>query len=259
MPSVSAVVLTRDSERTIEQCIRALLPAVDYVTVVDTGSTDNTVQIAKECGARVYHFEWRDDFAAARNFGDSLATTDWIIHVDSDEILRSEDTNKIRKLCSQYRKTNGPIVVTIQQINVKPDTTSVEHAIRMYKRGTVIWKGMIHEQLDGKREMISGIIHSDIGVIHDGYNPEIVDVQSKILTRNIPLLKKGVELDPNNANYHFFLGREYKIVGEYQAAIPHLKLSIELMEQQGYKMQLENARKLLIQCLETVNTPLESM
>lgn len=251
MPSVSAIVLTRDNQRTIEACIQALKPTVDHVIVVDTGSTDNTVQIAKANGAYVYHFEWCDDFSAARNFGDSLVTTDWVIHVDSDEILRPEDTDKIRKLCMQYRKTTVPVVLAIEIAHIKPDSLQVSSIGRMYKRGVFFWKGIIHEQPYVKRGANPQLVHTDAGVIHDGYNSDSINLREK-LARNITLLEKGVEQEPNNAAYRYFLGRDYTIIEDYQTAIPHLLLALDLLEQQNMVNPLEYAHKLAIECLEAI-------
>jgi glycosyltransferase involved in cell wall biosynthesis len=250
MPSVSAIILTRDSQRTIEACIQAIKPAIDHVIIVDTGSTDDTVQIAKANGAYVYHFEWCDDFAAARNFGDSCATTDWVIHVDSDEILREEDADKIRKICAQYRRTSHPVKIILQQINILSERVGVETAARMFKRGALIWRGIIHEQLYCRRGEFVQSIQSDIGVIHDGYNPHAIDLNKKICTRNIRLLQKGIEQEPNNATYHFFLGRDYMSIHEYEAAIPHFKCAVDLYEQNDILLgDFDDAHKHLFGCL----------
>jgi glycosyltransferase involved in cell wall biosynthesis len=257
MPSVSAIILTRDSRRTIEACIQAIKPAVDHVIVVDTGSTDDTVQIAKDNGAYVYRFEWCDDFAAARNFGDSLATTDWVIHVDSDEILREEDLGKVRKLCAKYKKTTAPVIFGLQILSVMATKLEVGVAPRIYKRGVFAWRGIIHEQPYTRRKEVFDYIPSDIGAFHDGYNANVVNFRDKICTRNIPLLKKAIDQEPHNASYHYFLGRDYKTLKEYGAAIPHLRCAIELGEQLNSRI-VEDAHRLLTLCLETIEAPTRS-
>jgi len=252
MPSVSAIILTRDSQRTIEPCIQAIKPAVDHVIVVDTGSTDDTVQVAKANGAYVYHFEWCDDFSAARNFGDSCATSDWVIHVDSDEILREEDAGKIRKLCMQYRKTSVVVMIAIQQLNTFSDHVETAPVGRMYKRGVIVWRGIIHEQPFHRRGDAWHVVSSDIGLIHDGYNRNVVNGNDKSM-RNIRLLQEGIVQEPNNPFYHFFLGRDLLIFGEPKPAIPHLRIAIALMEQTGMVSQLERAHRILGQSLEAVD------
>lgn len=251
MPSVSAIILARDSERTISRCIESLKGAVDQIVVVDTGSTDDTVNIAKSLGARVYHFEWIDNFAAARNFGDSLATTEWVIHVDSDEVLHSEDKAKIRKFCSMHQKSDMPMAVPIHIMNTYDDHAEVVQVMRMYKRGAIKWHGIIHEQMYSVKAPTFYHVQSDIRFFHDGYNPSVVDRAEK-MRRNILLLEKGLEQEPSNPFYHFFLGREYSISGNHRLAIPALRHSVDLMQKQNLPQLIPHAYQLIIASLESL-------
>jgi hypothetical protein len=77
MISVAAAMIVRDEERFLPGCLSSLRGKVDDVIIVDTGSVDDTLSIATTFGARVFHFEWNDDFAAARNRGLEEVTADW--------------------------------------------------------------------------------------------------------------------------------------------------------------------------------------
>src|SRR5262252_4050456 len=86
-PTLALCVIAKNEERFIRECLESARDFVDEMIVVDTGSTDRTREIARECGARVEEFVWCDDFAAARNASIDAATTDWILVLDADERL----------------------------------------------------------------------------------------------------------------------------------------------------------------------------
>ena len=94
---LSLVVIARDEQEFIAACLQSALNVVDEIIVVDTGSTDETAEIARECGAKVIQYAWNDDFAAARNAGADAATGDWLLILDADERLAPNSAETIRK------------------------------------------------------------------------------------------------------------------------------------------------------------------
>src|SRR6266508_4617767 len=88
-PKISLCMIAKDEARFIEDCLRAVEGAVDEIVLVDTGSTDGTVDLARPFGVSIYEFPWCDDFAAARNESIRHATGDWILWLDADELLAS--------------------------------------------------------------------------------------------------------------------------------------------------------------------------
>src|SRR5262245_5780920 len=87
MRSVSLCMIVRDEAEVLGRCLSTVADLVDELVIVDTGSRDRTSAIAQEFGARVEPFRWCDDFAAARNHSFSLATCDWILWLDADDVL----------------------------------------------------------------------------------------------------------------------------------------------------------------------------
>lgn len=85
--TLSLSMIVKDEEQVIERLLKNVAPFVDEIVIVDTGSTDNTVEICKRYGAKVYHFNWIDDFSAARNEALSHCTCDWILWLDADDVL----------------------------------------------------------------------------------------------------------------------------------------------------------------------------
>src|SRR5438445_7891865 len=86
-PTITLCVIARDEEALLAECLDSARPYVDKMVVLDTGSTDRTMDIAREHGAMVAQFTWCDDFAAAKNAALDLATSDWILFMDADERL----------------------------------------------------------------------------------------------------------------------------------------------------------------------------
>ena len=93
--------IVRDEEDVLARSIACALAVADEVKVVDTGSADGSAAIARAAGAKVYDFEWRDDFSAARNYSFSLASGEYIMWLDADDVIECEDAEQIRRLVAE--------------------------------------------------------------------------------------------------------------------------------------------------------------
>ena len=96
-PGISLCMIVRDEEFSLENTLSIARPHIDQIVVVDTGSTDQTVSIAKNYADRIEHFDWIDDFSAARNYSLQFATHPWILVLDADEIIAPEDYVKLNE------------------------------------------------------------------------------------------------------------------------------------------------------------------
>lgn len=103
MPSLSVTVVARNEERNLPRVLASVVGVADEVIVTDTGSTDATIDIARQFGARIGEFGWIDDFAAAHNYCKSLATGDWILMLDADEELLPASRDAIKALLADER------------------------------------------------------------------------------------------------------------------------------------------------------------
>ena len=101
--SVSLCTIAKNEKNHLARCLASAKPFVDEIIVVDTGSTDETKDIARAFGARIYEFEWVDDFSKARNFALSKASGDWILVLDADETLSSRDCEEFRQILEASR------------------------------------------------------------------------------------------------------------------------------------------------------------
>lgn len=146
--NISAVLIAKNEERHIRQCINALIQVTDDVVVLDSGSTDATVDIATSLGAKVHQTSWQG-YAATKNLANTFAKYDWILSIDADEVL-SEDL--IETLCHLQPKDG--VVYTLDRINyycgywVKHSGWYPDWKPRLFNRKTVHWTGdYVHEQL----------------------------------------------------------------------------------------------------------------
>jgi glycosyltransferase involved in cell wall biosynthesis len=97
-PKISLCLIMCDEEKALARCLKNAAGAFDELVIVDTGSRDQSVAVAAAHGAIIVHHAWQDDFSAARNAGLELATGDWILILDPDEVLSPRDVAALRKL-----------------------------------------------------------------------------------------------------------------------------------------------------------------
>jgi|UPI00073E5E70 glycosyltransferase involved in cell wall biosynthesis len=208
---VSAAMIIKDSSRCIERCLDSILTAVDEIVIVDTGSTDGTVEIVEAyCQQykhiQLYHFQWINDFSAARNFSLSKVTQEWTFVVDSDDVLPEQDQSKIREYTNQMDAQGKKCVFDIVYDNTV-DGKIVETIPVGYVRlfpSSLRFQDKIHEQIvyhPLER------IQSDIHLLHDGYDFNQIDLRVK-KKRNIDLLIQSLQEDQENARLWMHLGRE---------------------------------------------------
>jgi len=141
---ITLCMIVRDEEPVLEETIRSFEGEYDELVIVDTGSQDDTVEISRRLGARVEHFQWCNDFSAARNYAASRCTTEWVLMPDADERLDPECRGMIRKLVN-----NGPDDVTeYSPVLVCPGGTTTEHyCSKLYRRGRAHWQNPSHNVL----------------------------------------------------------------------------------------------------------------
>ena len=115
--NISLCMIVKDEENNLAQCLESLKTVAGEMVVVDTGSRDRTIDIARIFGARIYLFEWNDDFSSARNFSLSKAGYDWIIVLDADEIIASSDLELLRRITQDSEKRTAYSFVTRNYTN----------------------------------------------------------------------------------------------------------------------------------------------
>jgi glycosyltransferase involved in cell wall biosynthesis len=244
--NISLCVITKNEENNIKRCLECVSDILFEKIVVDTGSADKTIEIAKNMGATVYDFEWIDDFSAARNFAISKAKGDWIVFLDADEHIESSQMELLEKLINLAIKENKECIVS-KLINYIPDSNkknmqSITTTVRVFKNDKNLrYFGAIHEMLRPiKNRQLRALDASESFIVyHSGYANEEVKRKDKS-NRNLTLLFKELKRNPNNILTLFYIGESLMINHKFEEAVSYLEKSKELL-----KNQMKNNHPLL--------------
>lgn len=215
--TISLVIICKNEDRVIKRCIETIAEAAtdnDEIIVIDTGSTDNTLNIISEFeNVRVNQYTWNNDFAEARNFGISLSTKEWIFFIDSDEVLVEGSLENLRDTigaCIKTSMTNDIIVFSPKIVNT--DDSVVYNAGRIIPNDNLVkFEGCVHEYpvVKDKKHKLVSLKTTDVVVKHDGYEKTIVKDKNKA-NRNTILIKKILNENPKNPRYYYFYYRDAK-------------------------------------------------
>lgn len=231
-PIVSIGLIVKNEEARLDKCLAAIKKVIDMVpgeiVVVDTGSTDDTVEIAKKYTDKVYTFEWIDDFAAARNFGLSKCSGEWFMYLDADEVLDEDVAPLVEFLKNESESVNGDgavgerTAVNPQKGNKRAYANSARLVLKNYvdsncevyteSRNLRLVRMSCRVPCDGelKAPCFKGAIHEGLPVIqpcaqieqvvhHYGYiadgDKDPVEAMREKHRRNMPALLKLYEED----------------------------------------------------------------
>jgi hypothetical protein len=219
MNRIALVMIVRDEARCLERCLVSALPWVDEMVVLDTGSGDATVAIARRLGARVASFAWCDDFAAARNAALALTDAPWRLVLDADEWITHGG-----EALDGLRAGGADFIGQISVASLFDDADgTLGHAPswlpRVLPRG-VPYAGRIHEQpvAELPRRRLPLV------VAHDGY---LEAQKAKKGDRNERLLTRALAAAPGDAYLRYQLGKDLEIRGCFDAAAPHYLCALE--------------------------------
>ena len=244
--TLSLCMIVRDEEQMLPRCLAAVAPAVDEIVIVDTGSTDATVQIAKSFGAKVIEFPWTGSFSEARNVSFEAATGDWVMYLDADEVLVAEDVEQLRALTGRTWREAFYLVETSYTGELGDGGAIVNNALRVFRnRPEYRFKDRLHEQIAHTlpTHIPGRVEQTPVRVTHYGYLGSVRDAKEKS-GRNIELLRKQAAESPKSAFLHFNLGSEYIVVGDLNAGIDELKTARSLITAEGNLTRAEYAPSL---------------
>ncbi len=196
-PQISLCMIVKDEERCLGRCLSSLAPWVAEICIVDTGSSDRTLDIARDFDAKIACEPWRDDFAAARNASLRLATKDWILVVDADEFLDRESGPKLAGLLEDAAAD----VHLVSQDNLDDSGSTHSRLIpRLFRNHLGIeFSRRIHESIMDSVQRAGHLVETKacIHLLHDGYLAKEVKSRGK-RERNERLLRLEMEAAPED-------------------------------------------------------------
>ena len=213
--TLSMVLIARDEADNINRCFESFWDAVDQVVLCDTGSTDGTIAAARAFAKKrrqtrkliVGHFPWVDDFAAARNHADSLATGDWVTWADLDDTVHGLDQLNLNQIPASIAALTG-----LYEYARDPHGNVVSSLWRerVVRRGVGEWRGVIHEVkiIEGAFQQLPTTIRWAHHRDHTGPRP----------TRNVRMLQAWNEREPGNPRCLHYLGEELMGLQRYEEA-----------------------------------------
>lgn len=226
---LSLCMIAKNEGANIERCLESVESIVDEIILVDTGSTDDTVEKAKKYGAKVFYSEWKNDFSLARNESIKHATGDWILILDPDEEIPASCRDNLRAFLVDV---GDDLYYQLRIKNLdKDDKVSFEnYMIRMFRNTpSARYTGRIHEAIYPKNGFIN-ISDDSVHILHHGYK-DLDLVNKKITERNLPILE-NLSTDDISDSYksylNFYIGSSHFDLGDIDKAIDYLVKSLEL-------------------------------
>lgn len=214
-PRISACMIVKNEQPFLDGCLSSLRGLVDEIVIVDTGSTDASIDIASAHGARLVEYAWHDDFAAARNVGLDAATSEWLLYIDADERLVDTTRDALRAGLDAPEAYAGRLLFRVTS------RSTLYREYRLFRNDPRLrFKGAMHETIIPDLEALQ----RDIGA-------RVVDVAAKLIhlgydggmsikyRRNLPLLRAAVARDPDRLYYWNDLAQSLAGLGEIDDAI----------------------------------------
>lgn len=230
---LSIVMMVKNEERYLDKTLNALNDLrkdIDTeLIILDTGSTDNTVEIAKKYTDKVYFEKWNDNFADIRNISISYASGDWILILDADEKLTNYDKLKEFFNSDIHKKYNSATIQLKNIFDKNEKRYSLSPIPRMFKNVDGFgYDGVIHEQPRYKGPVYNNIASFD----HYGYMYEDEEIRQKT-ERNIKLLLEEIEKNPNDPYTNYQLGKSYISALKTNEALFYIEKSYSLYNKKG--------------------------
>lgn len=193
MKSISLCMIVKDEEKVLDNCLNTVKDIVDEIIIVDTGSNDKTIEIAKKYTHKIYNFKWENDFAKARNYSLSKATKDYILWLDADDFLKEESINRFKVL---KESLDGSIDMYYFLYNFNEEYLPF-YRERLFKNSNNYkFKGNIHEVI-----IASGNVKYENITIHQVYK------ENKKIDRNL-LIFENMDMKNYSTRDLYYYGKE---------------------------------------------------
>ncbi len=227
--TIGASLIVRDEAHHLPACLASIRELVDEIIVVDTGSVDGTVALARDAGAVVEEIEWPDDFSAARNRALALMRADWVLYIDADERVRPIDGRVLRQ-----QLLDPALVAATVAFHVQTGYDAYRE-LRLFRNHPELrFRGVIHETIwPAVQHLVERdgceVADTDLVVDHVGYDGP----QDHKHPRNLPLLRKALAADPDHIYCWYHLGTTLDALGDEAGAEAAWREGIRALERVG--------------------------
>ncbi len=233
-PHTSLCMIVKNEEKNLPDCLRSVEGLFGEIVIADTGSADNTRDVARRFGARVVEFPWCDSFGAARNASLGAATGKWVMWLDADDRLDEENRRRLRDVLTGLGDELDAYAMKVRSV-LDPGRTAFRllDQVRLFRNLPQIrWDYRIHEQiLPAVNRLGGGVRWADVVIDHVGYQDPALR-QGK-LDRNLRLLEMEAAEKPDDSFALFNLGWTLMDLGRHREALPRLQRSLERVTPQS--------------------------
>ena len=229
LPSICVGILSKNEEKHIERAIRSAKKFADEIIVLDTGSTDRTIQIAEKLGINVIKTEWKNDFSMARNELLKNSKSDWIIMLDSDEAFAESSIDKIKHIIMTLDDSKTGTVKITNFLDKNGILEKFEHYVTRIipnNKGFKFTRAIHEIPVDSLNNIPETEILKEIEILHYGYKSNIVKEKNKI-KRNRDILLESIVKEPNDFLNYFYLAENYKDEDDYESVIKYSEKALE--------------------------------
>ena len=249
--NISQCMIVKNEEENIIKALSWGKKIMAEQIVIDTGSTDRTIELAKQMGAIVYEFPWDDDFAAAKNYAIEKARYDWIAFLDADEYMDSQQGEKLIEFVQQLHNTKTDMIITaFVNLNDEGNVLSIDSHSRIF-RSYLRYEGKIHESLtlpDGSMLQAADLT-KELTIFHTGYGNQ---ERKKKKGRNERLLLLELEKNPDDYKLWGYLGVEYLKREGWKEAEKSFRKAVVLMPEKEKGVYNVTSSIVLLKLLSTV-------
>ena len=246
-PRLSVCLMVKNEEKFLPRCLQSIQGLASQIIVVDTGSTDRTVEIAHSFNAEVHSLAWSDDFSAARNAALEHATGDWILMLDADEELPAAQHAKVR----EHMNNSKAIGYRLPLINVGQENEGCSFVPRLYRNVPgAFYRGRIHEQVFANLMAVAkswglAITLGSAELLHYGYTKDLVRDRNKV-ERNLKLLRQAIEECPEDVNLVMNLGLELVRSDDRAGGLERYREAFQMMSDQPAHTLVPELREVLL-------------
>lgn len=226
MIPISVCIITKNEAENLDKCLNSLKPYPFEIIVVDTGSEDNSKEVALKYTDKVYDFEWVNDFSAARNFSISRASHNVILVLDTDEFITEMDLEQVYQLIEQNPKSIG-MIMRLDYFDADGERHCQNSVIeRLFNRKYFRYERPIHEIVVPTAHIPPTYYNLPITAGHVGYIGSENKLNEKAI-RDMELLLQEIEKDPNEPYYYFQIAQCYIMMRDTEHALEYFQMSME--------------------------------